>query len=76
MKKLSILALTLILVVGLLTGCRTPMNDDGTEGSAEDTVSTTKPVTGTTGITTPTLDITLPSAPDGTSTSHPTGSTT
>lgn len=76
MKKLSILALTLILVVGLLTGCRTPMNDDGTEGSAEDTVSTTKPVTGTTGITTPTLDITLPSATDETSTSNPTGSTT
>ena len=76
MKKLSILALTLILVVGLLTGCRTPMNDDGTEGSAEDTVSTTKPVTGTTGITTPTLDITLPSATDGTLTSNPTGSTT
>ena len=76
MKKLSILALTLILVVGLLTGCRTPMNDDGTEGSAEDTVATTKPVTGTTGITTPTLDITLPSATDGTSTSNPTGSTT
>lgn len=76
MKKLSILALTLILVVGLLTACRTPMNDDGTEGSAEDTVSTTKPVTGTTGITTPTLDITLPSATDGTSTSNPTGSTT
>ena len=76
MKQLSILALTLILVVGLLTGCRTPMNDDGTEGSAEDTVSTTKPVAGTTGITTPTLDITLPSATDGTSTSNPTGSTT
>lgn len=76
MKKLSILALTLILVVGLLTGCRTPMNDDSTESSAEDTISTTKPVTGTTGITTPTLDVTLPSATEGTTNSGPAGGST
>lgn len=73
MKKISILALTLVLVAGLLTGCRTPMDDNAT---TEDTSSTTTPVAGTTGLTTPTMDVTLPSSTDGTTNSNPTDGTT
>lgn len=60
MKKISIIALVLVLTAGLMTACRRPMEDAMTNPSTQSTAPST--VAPTAGTTVPTTEATRPTS--------------
>lgn len=64
MKKISIIALTLVLTAGLMTACRAPAMDETSNPTTEGTTPSSTATTPTTAATTP-ATVPTPSGTDG-----------